>query len=234
MLRRITYNIHTAFARFALLFFAASSLWGCEQVIDIDIPEHTPRLVVNGFFQPDSLWRVRITRSQHIQDGDEVRTVSTATVHVYQNGVVVDTLGYTTDGVYESVSGGTPVAGQAYEIVASAPGFEEVRGTDAVPTPVQIVDLTWTDSVSGVNGFSDFEYGEARFDLSDPAGVENFYFLQAYSIFIDTLSYPGDTLIYTFPINEAFTDESLQATLVEGGYIFSDAAFEGQTREIPL
>jgi len=36
----------------------------CQTVIEYDFPETDPKLVLNTFFNPDSIWKVNLTKSK--------------------------------------------------------------------------------------------------------------------------------------------------------------------------
>ena len=60
------------------------ALSACEQIIEPDLPEHTPRLVLQAFFTPDSTWVAFVGRSAGILESqpERERAVAEATVEL--------------------------------------------------------------------------------------------------------------------------------------------------------
>jgi hypothetical protein len=211
-----------------LLTLLLALFWaGCEQIIEIDLPEHEPQLVVNAVFCPDSTFKARVTHSRDRLQPYGLYEVTNATVLIKENGVILDTLLHDSADVYLPVRGVEPQAGHTYTLEASAPGYETVMGTDHIPSAVIPYDITWTDSVGVYEGNE--PYGEIRFKIDDPGGIANFYTLQMYSF--DSLVYP-DTVIYErLPVYYGTTDPIFEGEPYYGMY-WEDVTFDGNTREI--
>jgi hypothetical protein len=208
----------------AFLFLAS-----CEQVIEIDLPEQTPQLVVNCSFKPDSMWSARVTTSTSIQDANGPQPFTNALVLIKENGLVIDTLVHDSEDVYRAVLGTMPQAGHSYSIEASAPDFTPVAGTDYVPLPVQPHTLIWQDSAS-VSGGS--YSGEFSLQIDDPAAEENFYFLQFYTI--DSQIYDLDTVLYRSTMYVQAQDPIFEFDVTSTAYFFNDVTFNGTTRTLKV
>src|SRR4051812_48985937 len=83
---------------FAIILF---SLFACDKVVYIKIPEKDPKLVVNAELAKDSLIILGIGKSRHVLDNVysspsyiEEFMVSNATPVIYENGTAIDTLVY--------------------------------------------------------------------------------------------------------------------------------------------
>ncbi|MEY3445155.1 MAG: hypothetical protein RLZZ519_3436 [Bacteroidota bacterium] len=212
-----------------LLLFAVA-LWfaSCEQIIEIDLPEHDPVLVVNSTFTPDSTWAASVTKSQGIQVPRRPADVVDATVLILENGAVIDTLRHDQWDIYTSVRGTHPVAGHSYTLQASAPGYETVSGTDIVPMQTTPFDLAWRDSVY----YDQFDghHGEFSFKIADRPGEENFYMLNVYRV--DSVFESGDTLFHFGPVRLLVQDPVLSSDDESGAILFDDATFDGTTRTL--
>lgn len=214
----------------ALLF--ALSLWfaRCEQIIEIDLPDQDPVLVINSTFTPDSSFAASVTKSQGIQVSTPPAAVTNATILILEGGNVIDTLRHEVDDVYKAVLGTHPVAGRSYTLRASAPGFADVTGTDVVPAPTTAFDMAWRDSVS-YNQY-DGHSGEFSFKITDRPGEKNFYILNIYRL--DTLIEFGDTMVYFGPAYVLVQDPILSYDINSNGVLFDDATFDGTTRTIKV
>ena len=181
-----------------VFFLATGALSACETVVEVAVPEHTPQLVVHGFFSPDSVWAVRLDRSADITGFEDVRGlfVPDATVSVADaNGSFSETLAHAGNGIYQAASGNRPVPGVAYTLRAEAPGLPTVQAVSSIPAAtasiVELERLTAFEAVTegNVNTFNDrtevteeigsFEVYRARFRITDPPGA-NYYKLKLF------------------------------------------------------
>ncbi|MFQ5641610.1 MAG: hypothetical protein ACE5IR_26855, partial [bacterium] len=55
---------------------------GRETIVEVNLPEHTPTLVANSFFNPDSVWSVRLFKSKSSLDNGPIKIVTNATVSI--------------------------------------------------------------------------------------------------------------------------------------------------------
>ncbi len=54
----------------ALLLLSLLLLSACELTVDIDVPRADPLLVVDGAFEVGQPWRIDLSRSVPVQDGE--------------------------------------------------------------------------------------------------------------------------------------------------------------------
>lgn len=218
-------NIHFAIALFSLLL----SL-GCNQIIEIDLPEHKPQLVVNVAFNTDSTWKARVSLSQSIQTASEPVGVPSATVLIEDNGLVVDTLIHAQGDTFLSIADRKPVIGHTYTIRASAPGYTSVTGTETAPIPVLPTAAEFRDSVF-VDQWGQVK-GELRIGLDDPAGTHNYYMISTYSL--DTFIYGLDTIISWNPAYGESQEPDVQYNFAASSFLIDDVNFDGLHREFKL
>ena len=232
-----------AFCSIPILIFALSA---CELVIDPDLPEHTPRLVVKAFFTPDSRWVVSVGRSigilESLPGGESL--VADATVALLSGDRVIDHLTFLQrQRVYVSE---TPLqAGESYALRVSAPGFETVRATDTIPGPVptsivshriETSDLMsdLLDLAPGELAVSDFSI---RLRIQDPPGEKNHY-----QIRMIAPARSGERDLYFSTRDPSIiADNRIEDPVIDGVEAFSgtapffkDALFDGQAHEIEL
>jgi hypothetical protein len=79
-----------------LLIFILNS---CRKEILIDLPDHESLLVVNCFFTPEEVCRVKVSASASLYDNED-KDQDNALVLLYADDVIADTLVYTEDGIY--------------------------------------------------------------------------------------------------------------------------------------
>ena len=230
-------------------------LSACQQdlILDVEIPEEEAALVVNSLFNPDSLWKVQVSHTTPLLGFEKPQEVSDARVELLENGSVIEVLsysgerqvngrGFASTGIYRS-SGLYPEVGKTYQIRVSAPSFDPVSASDAIPESVSIHASSYRKNVaSDVVGPLD----EIRLTFQDPAGEPNFYNIRVHSRVHDTSTGLTGSYSYGFSIISDVRDDFFGADpdqflgddkLFEAdtdGLSFSDSFFDGQEKEIVL
>lgn len=204
-----------------------TALWSCETVVDIDLPEHKPVLVMNGVLSTDSVLKVKITHSKSSLDDAEIQPIQNAAVSLYlPGGQHLGDLTHTGGGYY-SIPAFIPVAGTQYVIEASAPNYDKISATDVIQAPVQIAGFSLKDSAVDLGG----GYMVAQLDVTfnDP-GDKNYYMVELLKI--DTLfpDTPYVEQIRIFPANSESSSEE------EGlnGVLINDDFFNGKTYTVSV
>ncbi len=176
--------------------FAVGALSACETVVEVAVPEHTPQLVVHGFFSPDSVWTVRLDRSADITGFEDARElfVTDATVSVASaDGSFSETLAHAGGGIYQAASGSRPLPGVAYTLRAEAPGLPAAQAVSSIPAATASIMVEYLGAFEmvyvEVNTFNDqteeteeivlHEAYRARFRITDPPGP-NYYKLELF------------------------------------------------------
>jgi len=219
-------NITTAL----LLFFIAQ---GCEQIIEVDLPEHEPKLTINSTLSPDAEWFVHLSSSIGILETGDPEDVQNGEVVIYQNGAVLDTFAHAGDGFYVPLQSiPDPQEGNSYEIRATAPGFEAVSSVATIPPQVTI-DRAYTLPVLDANGNPGFTT-ELTVEFQDPPG-ENFYFVSLVNV--DTFGIPPNQSVAYYNVfmessDPALAAQPLYSNFEFNGLLFPDVSFEGQDKTL--
>ena len=216
-------------------------LCACEQVIEPDLPEHPPRLVLQAFFTPDGSWTAQVGRSSWILEPVPAGrpTVADAAVELLAGDRVVGELEFRAPSQVYVFEDSSLQAGKTYSLQVSAPGFETVRATDTVPRPVPTSILSFrapASSRTGSVGNGDFSI---RLEIEDPPGEANYYQVSLYRIFggrgASRIEYSFSTkdpsILADNRVDESpFEDEGVE----EDAPYFKDTLFDGGTHEIEL
>ena len=224
------------------LLLLLTALPACEQVIEPDLPEHRPRLVLQAFFTSDGVWTANVGRSFRMLDlrlaPYESRTVADAEVELLAGDRVVSELEFS-DAAQAYVFGdGTLQAGETYSLQVSAPGFEAIRATDTVPRPVPTSILWFRAPASSRSGSGSGDYS-VKLEIEDPPGEENYYQVSLYRVFAGR---GASRIEYSFSTNDPsiLADNSVDGSPFEGGEVeedapyFKDTLFDGRTHRIEL
>lgn len=124
----------------ALFLGLAWTLSSCETIVEIDLPEEPPQLVVNSIFNADSALTVNLSKSHSVNKNSPVfEDIENAVVEVYKNKVQLAKLNYLGKGNYRSASplNGEPYA--EYSLKVNAPGFKTAEASDILPGKPVIV-----------------------------------------------------------------------------------------------
>lgn len=156
-------------------------LAGCETIVELELPESEPLLVVNSVINPDSLFSVHISANQSIVSNQQYAPVNNAVVEVYQAGQLVDNLQSAGEGRYRGSS--RPQSLQSYEVRVSAPGYPSARATTELPAAPVLSEVSAKKVPSSSS--AGFFIIEASLVLTDDAAQEDFYYMQAYTPDVD-------------------------------------------------
>ncbi|MDH5607970.1 MAG: DUF4249 domain-containing protein [Cyclobacteriaceae bacterium] len=214
-------------------------LIACEMVLDIDIPEFDPSLVVNGVFTPDSTFSLILSRDFYILDNrsDDLQNagVDGATIRLYEDEKEIGT--FSKDSIRQAHGAGFyvldyhPVQGKAYRLEINKAGFNSVMAMDRIPVRTPDISILSVDTIQ-----SEYEAEiDIRLQIHDSPG-KDFYELQMYQLDFG-LTFLGDSVT---DISEYFTPAYFESdNIIFESYmwerkVFGDALFDGGHYEILL
>ncbi|MEJ7779019.1 MAG: DUF4249 domain-containing protein [Daejeonella sp.] len=199
-------------------------LTACTKEIELNFPEHGSALVLNGVFNPDSIFSVELSSNRPISSNADFAAVLNASVMLFRDGNYLTDLTHSKDGIYRASI--KPESLKKYEIRVRAPGFANISAHSTVPaSPV----------VSEVKSSLAHDPNEPApgvimsLILSDPPAEENFYSVQAYTFdkdFKGNIFQRDLSIEIISPIEEDFSRNSR--------LFFSDKLFEGRTLNLSL
>lgn len=200
-------------------------LWSCETVVEVELPEHEPRLVINAVFNPDSLFTVDVSASRNVFSYDAHLAVEDARVSLYGPEKHLLDLQHVGNGIYQADQ--KPQALQYYELRVNAPGYPDASAASYVPTEPDISNVK--AEVGPVHYDWQGPTVNASFTLADPAEEENFYYLRVFSpdTTFDEIPYERYVnIVSSTPIEFEFD--------METRLFFSDRLFNGQALHLRL
>lgn len=220
-----------------ILFGAATcglaiGVGSCEKRLEIDAPEHESKIVVNSIFNPDSTFEVEVTRTKAITAAQGPNYIPNAVVEIFEDGVLLESLQFRRVGVKGSykASVAMPKTAHDYTVQVSAPNYTAVSSLNTIPRKVEVVDAAMENQV--VNGTK--VEADLVFDFQDESSEMNYYHVVLYR---PMLKYNAATNTYEVGeyIKQDFELRDLNATEnYNDGYIFTDADFNGQKKELRL
>lgn len=183
----------------------------CTKVLDDELPENEPKLVINGLINPDSILNINISKTVHVfenEGNNSLPFIEGATTKFYRDGEFLFNLEEHENGYY-SKPGFFPSLNHTYKIEVEKSGFKAVNAETRIPNPIDILSL---DTIHASES-SDYYYGtKIKCDLKylDPAGVDNYYRLDCFLHYVDE---QGQEVVYRQAVyvdenDEYFFDKS--------------------------
>jgi len=158
------------------IFIAAVTLItfsSCEKVVEFDLNDHSPRLVIEGTVTNEAgPYYVIVSMSQSFDDITEYITVNDALVIITDDTGTVDTLTLILDGLYQT-NILTGVEGRTYSLVVVV-GDKTYRSVCTMPRHVNLDALFVAKDPTSNTGFA------LQPVYHDPVDETNFYRFNAY------------------------------------------------------
>ena len=233
--------------------FSLITTFSCTKVIDLNIPDEAPKLVVNAPFSPDSTWKILVGKTgPSVGIVSPITSIANASINLQENGTPLtgwvvekelsfgggwnpnpDTLYYFT------LPGKKPVVGAAYQLEVSAPNTVTATASANCIAPVPLKNVVHSSQVYMMD--QEF-YDECTFEISDPSGGNDYYQIQllmldSFSPFPELRGYPfycNDVIINEFTDKGTFGPQRTSLGFQLDEPFFSDAFFDGQTRSFKI
>lgn len=151
------------------------TLVSCIDQINVDLPTPSKVLVVNAILNPDSVFRVQVSRVASTTDSSS-RLLSSASVYLLTPSRSAELLRNQGKGVY--VSAKKPAIGVPYTLRAEADGYPDVTATDTVPAVVPIQEA-WYSYPTGTDRNNE-PLGTIVVRFQDPVRTADFYEIVAF------------------------------------------------------
>ncbi len=172
-----------------LLFFAVSLLWGCEKVIDVDLNEAHPTVVVEGNLATFPFKaEIKLSKTGSYFGESEIEKIEGAEVTVQSSLNETFRFVETEKGIYKSDKI-KPKEGVTYNLTVHTE--DETYTASSTLEPAVLIDSL---NFFFDEGFAYFEEGYiVRAYFTDPENIENFYRIKIYKN--DTLKNEPDNFI---------------------------------------
>jgi hypothetical protein len=225
-----------------ILYLSSATLISCSKEITIEIPETPPSLVIESLLVPymtnGKHLGVKVSASRHIFDTATTEPIINATILLYKDGVLMDTLVYDSTphiSFYPLGFGPMqgPMPGETYSIEVSVPGHESVYAETHIPEKVSIEDVV----IERIGYFdeSGLVYSKLTITFTDPPIEENHYEIVVTSIGQEyaTNSYSMLSTYETFIVNEPHYPDEIRLDLHNPKrLLFNDREITGKQVEI--
>lgn len=222
-----------------ILLLAASLVCcaSCTKIIEINLPPHEPKLVVNSLFTDGQRIKVHLSKTTSVFEYS-TPIIDNGLIRLFRNDEEIDTLIYSNGYYYSDV-----VAEQAetYSVIISAPGMGEVSSEDNIPEKTLIESYEHRDSV--IMDDNNFPVMQFEMNFTDQPGL-SFYELSIIAEYYVGnfqrrhpvgLEYNSDPILVStglldyYPHSIVFTDE-----MFDGEETNIKVNYSIQTGEMPL
>lgn len=142
----------------------------CTKTINVDLPNHIPLPIINSFFCPCNAIKVQLTESSSPYISMP-RQIKNATLLLYENGLLVDSLIQDTSGLY--VSSVFPQEDFEYTLISTIEGYDQCSTFNKIPKKPVLTSVTFQDSV--LIDDDGFYLSKAEIIIDDVGDGKNFY-----------------------------------------------------------
>ncbi|MBN2863693.1 MAG: DUF4249 domain-containing protein [Bacteroidales bacterium] len=115
----------------------------CTKIIEIDIPAHEPKLVVNSLFTDGHRFKVHLSKTASAFDYS-TPTVEDGLIRLFCNDEEIDTLIFNNGYYYSNINA---EQGEKYSLIVIAPEMDDVSSEDSIPKRTLIESYVHRDSV---------------------------------------------------------------------------------------
>ena len=128
---------------FSLIVFI---LFSCTKEVVIPIDQSKAKLVVNGLFNTDSLWKIEVSASRYIYDTTSLPLIDDANVIITDQDNNSLQLSNQGQGIYTS-NIEKPEIGKSYFITVAHPSYDNVSSSNQLPSAVNITNVDWQEQI---------------------------------------------------------------------------------------
>ena len=216
-----------------LFLFVFCLICSCTKIINIDIPIHNSKLVINSMFTRGERIALNISSSTSITGGVPPG-VSGTTVNLYRDGSLVETA-TAYDSIYLASFG--PVENAVYTVEINTPEFESVSATDSMPSKTDIDYAISTDEVCYNDIGTKLKLLKLGFTDTNPE--RDYYELKLQVRYLDPYAKPPEQ---SYIVERACIGGIIDPVLEEAeiyysqanGLVFSDELFPCETCDLEI
>ena len=168
------------------LCLIALAISSCTKILDEELTQPDPKLVVNGVINPDSSIKINLSKSVPIfanESSVHLPFVEAAAVKLFQDQQFLFNLQEDAQGYYSNPDF-MPSLNHTYSIEVEKSGFTPVHAEAKIPLPVLITSFDTTLVLDNYEDYFDIHM-ECNLKYNDPPGITNYYRLECFYILSD-------------------------------------------------
>ena len=214
-----------------LVVFSFTSCENMQTVIDVDLPKHEPKLVVNSVNTVGEKWKAYVSISQAPLSTDNFVFLSDATVFLVDGESIIDTLVYN-NSKHRYESDLIVQQGTNFEIRVSQPMYETISSGLYSFERINIKSVEELQNSTNDNV-------SLKFTFDDPQSVNNYYMINLKGYFSEQDNETDSIWEAYYAEKEKIYFDSDDPSLNQGQesrgkVLFNDVLFDGTTKEINL
>ncbi|HKL71688.1 MAG TPA: DUF4249 family protein [Marinilabiliaceae bacterium] len=156
---------------YIIYMFVFAALMGCESDLNLKLEESGGNLVLFSFIQPDSIFKVHVSKSVSHSSMNDYDRIYDGYVRIKKNGVPLDSFPWPFKELWTSRPLITIKAGDQIDISVTDGDNNRATGSTTVLHPVKILDVSMKSAEESTNS----ENRSCTITFSDPPEVDNFY-----------------------------------------------------------
>ncbi len=197
----------------------------CTKPYTIDFNDIKKRIVINSFFNSDSLMPIRLYEEAGLSENTShgsFKTIDSAQVIISENNIIIDTATFTKAGVY--YSNFIPKKNTTYKVEVKALGYDKIIAEDKIPKLIKI------DTLIVEKNDDEIYNNRVKIVFTDPSEEKNYYLFSVYWL----AEY--DNLTWWYEANYKTNDPVIGKWMVslDKMPIFNDISFNGQKYELTI
>jgi hypothetical protein len=152
------------------------TIFSCETRTELNLPEIQPKIVLNSFFNPDSLFRINLTLSKLKNSRDfnlinKWTYINNADIRLFVDNEIITDFIFKNKGNFVS-SAYKPIAGKEYTIQIKYTDYQEIEAKSLIPEKITIDSLYY----SFIEDESGSKMLKVNIIWNDPP-EQNFYYI---------------------------------------------------------
>lgn len=200
---------------------------GCEKTVSIDTGDIKPRLALNSLIEPDSIFKVELSRSKSLMDSlQSIDMIKNAKVKVFEDDILKKTIINSTTGIYSAAF--KPKQTSIYRIEVDQPEFGHTLARTGIPPKPVLVSATPTTELTPGSSPRFYKY---KIVIRDSGLHRDYYYLRAFLI---QKGYTPGAVFSKIAVYDIYSDDRVVVkddhTL--RGIVFDDGAFNGFDYEL--
>lgn len=146
------------FAFILALSVFTPAFWSCENALEFNGEQMAPLLVMNSLISPDSVFTVQLTKSKFfLKDDSSFDPVNNASVELFVNDTLFETLAFSTNGNY--TSNYIPKAGDKVRLSAQHSDINAVSAVTDIVKPAEISSIDTATLITDISPILSYGYG---------------------------------------------------------------------------
>ncbi|MEN8192703.1 MAG: DUF4249 domain-containing protein [Bacteroidota bacterium] len=154
--------------RYIIFIISVVVTYSCETIVNVDLPEHDPLIVVNSIGNPSNDWEMDVSLSKGLLEETEIQTVENAIIEITEDGIIMPEFIFKNNKY--TAPNFKPKPNALYELQVDVDGYETVTSNCIIVEPVIIENVTTEEKQGEYEKILDI-----TITFTDHPNQENYY-----------------------------------------------------------